>query len=121
MDIFYLVNFSLKAIQKRESFDIGLKNFYFYFYFFKKILNFKKYKFFLKFIKSKKRGIMILKSPIKYKISKHIINKNDKHMLLTLKIFDFKDINYINANYYLNWLFLLKHNFIFNFPLCTTK
>lgn len=61
-----------------------MKNIYFFLLFLKKNLFFKNLKFSFKFLKKNYNSIMLLKSPIKYKISKHQLTNHKNKFLLTI-------------------------------------
>ncbi len=72
--------------KEKVLFTTGMKNLYFFLYFLKKCLKTTDISINFFFFKQKSKPIMILKSPIQYKISKHIVTKHKSPFVLSVKI-----------------------------------
>ena len=80
------VNMFYRFSKEKIFFTTGMKNLYFFLYFLKKYFKTSNIYMNFYFIKQKSKPIMILKSPIQYKISKHLITKHKNPFILKINI-----------------------------------
>ncbi len=94
INFFGLCNFFFKFEKKNLFFSTGLKNMYFFLFFLKKYLFCHQIELKFNFIKKNHNSIMLLKSPIKYKISKHILTHHKNKFVISIQfiasIIDYK-------------------------------
>lgn len=78
--------------KEKIFFTTGMKNLYFFLYFLKKCLKSNNIYLNFFFLKKNSKPIMILKSPIKYKISKHLVSKHRNRFVINVS-FNFNENN----------------------------
>lgn len=116
---FGFCNFFFKFEKNNHQFAIGMKNIYFFLFLLKKYFKFLSIDLIFKFQKKYSKTFMLLKSPNKYKISKHIL-QHSKHYFRLEIIGYFLDLPCITNFFKLYFLiFNFKKISIFSVPLLT--
>ena len=107
-----------KFPKEKVFFTTGMKNLYFFFYFLKKCLKTNNVLLNFYFKKSKSNPIMILKSPIQYKISKHLVSKHRyKFSINVTYYYDCNSVSYEQIDWFNTYFCNYKRTLIFSNPL----
>jgi len=116
---FGFCNFFFKFEKNNHQFSIGMKNIYFFLFLLKKYFKFSSINMSFKFQKKYSKTFMLLKSPNKYKISKHILSSSKHYFKLEI-IGYFVELPCIVNFFKLYFLiFNFKKISIFSIPLLT--